>query len=331
MTLGADESAAPATMASGGMVAQELDFEHRRWGSLAPSEIGETLSRGGFAWIDIDVADARAAARLLDGLAPLASVDVPALLAGPATASLVRHEGHLELVLPTAPAAGGGAEPGRVCVAAAERFLLSAHIGAAGTMTAARRQAEADFATHARTPGFLLYEIVAQVIDGHREDIREVEERLHRLQVELREPATPATLAAVAEIDAGLVRLRRTLLDLRDVLDELATRRSTLVSESTQPYLAGQAVTLDRLAGDALAGREVAASMLTLYVATASSRAGRALGRLTGITVIFLPMLFTVQLIRADLDWASPWSALWGLAILFAGSVILYMRRNRLL
>lgn len=328
---GGDGPADRYATAAGRVISLELDFEHRRRRRLDPDAARDAIERGGFVWIDLEIADPEQARCLLGRLAALDADDLDELLDGSAATSLTRRADHLLLVLPTSGAGEDPRDPGRLAMAVGERFLVTAHRGAGGLVADARRRAEDDFARHARTPGFLLYEMAGRVIDDHRAALRRTEARLDALQDELRGPASPGALAAVADIDACLVRLRRTLLDLRDTLNELATRRSSVVSESTQPYLAGHAATVDRLADDALAAREIASSAMTLYVASASSRAGRALGRLTGITVIFLPMLFTVQLIRADLDWGSPWSALWLLAVGFAASVIIYMRRHRLL
>lgn len=325
------EDRLPKSDSGGGVVALELDFERRDHRRLGREMVAEAIAGEDFVWVDVDLAAAHDPRGLLERLAVLGSDGLDELIDGPAVASLARYEGHLLVVIPPANLPDQEHGPGRIALAIGEEFLLTVHRGAAATMLDAMRHAEDDFSRHARTPGFLLYEISAQVVEGHRAALRTIEGRLDGLQAELRGPADPIALAAVADVDMSLVRLRRTLLDVRDTLDELATRRSALVSESTQPFLAGQAVAIDRLANDALAAREIASSSLTLYLATTSARAGRALGRLTGITVIFLPMLFMVQLIRADLDWSSPWSALWLFAVAFAASVVCYMRRNRLL
>jgi Mg2+ and Co2+ transporter CorA len=234
---------------------------------------------------------------------------------------------HPHLPLTDCRAGEDGIELQRTDLVLGERFLLSAHRGPAPLAKELRRHIPDDFA---RSPGFLLYEVGARLLDSCRGVQARLEERLASLQERVVASDADA-VAEIPELDRELLAFRRAVIATRGALSELGGRRSRLVSEATRPFLSAQALALDRLRQDTPASREILANGLGLHIATSSSRAGRVLGRLTGITVVFLPLLFAVQVAKAGLDRTSPWSSLWVLGGLYAGGVVWYMRRHRLL
>jgi len=123
----------------------------------------------------------------------------------------------------------------------------------------------------------------------------------------------------VAELTFELIVVRKTVLSSREVIDELATRRSAAVSPTTQPYLENMVGTLERLAADLSVEREILAETLSLHLGFVSHRTNRVINRLTIINAFFLPLTFLcgvygMNLKLPEFEWDYGYLYFWGLA-----------------
>jgi len=144
----------------------------------------------------------------------------------------------------------------------------------------------------------------------------------------------------VAEVTHDLLQLRKNVLADRDVLLQLASRRSSFVNESTQPYLANMVGALDRVGNDLTVERETLAETLNLYLGIVSHRTNRIVNRLTMISAIFLPLTFLCGIygmnFETDHYWnmpelRSPYGYLifWGLVALISAGSLTFIRLKR--
>jgi Mg2+ and Co2+ transporter CorA len=312
-------------------MALELDFERRALRSLDPPAAVEAAAGGRFVWIDVDVADPGEGRVRLAALGLIDDEAIERIVAERPVAELVHAPEGLQIALTDCRPAGDAVVHQRVDLVLGESFLVTAHRGPSALAAEIARHLADDFERFARTPGFLLYEVGARLIDGYRGALKRLDEGVESLQERVVVASDVDAVAEIPALERDLLRLRRVMTGARDVLSELGDRRSPFVSETTGPFLSAQAAALDRLQQDAVASREVVAGTMGLQIAITGSRASRALGRLTGVTVIFLPMLFVVQTATAGLDWRSPRVAFWAIAALWIVAVVWYMRRHRLL
>jgi magnesium transporter len=95
-----------------------------------------------------------------------------------------------------------------------------------------------------------------------------------------------------SELSSDLLQLRKTLLPARAVLTELSTRKSAFVSEATQPFLGNMVGTIERVLQDVLVDRDILSDSLNNYMSMVAHRTNKVMGKLTVVSVIFMPLTF---------------------------------------
>lgn len=340
----ASATVSPASRRPAGIRAEFLDFRDRSRGSLRPAEIRGEIDRGRFVWIDVDVA-------MLDGevideafpphVCP--GVDFPRLVQdhaqpwSPAAAGLRRTDRLLQLTF-----VGGAAcspdDPGeRLDVVIGEGFLVTVHRGPNGVLDAVRRDYVHDFEQHAATPSFLLYEICNEQVEQFLAVQTRLEDEVEETRRALAGEIDQEAFVAVAAVSAKLLTLRRRALPVRRALDELTSRKTTLVSEATLGFLGGMIDTLERLLSDLAADREILETALNLSLTVMSHRTNQTMNRLAVVSTIFLPLTFICGIYgmnfegMPEVDWAHGYIYFWGLSACITAGLVVFLRRARLL
>jgi magnesium transporter len=118
---------------------------------------------------------------------------------------------------------------------------------------------------------------------------------------------------------------------------ELSARRSIFLSEITQTFLQNMVGTVERVLQDVLVERDILTQALNLYMSMVGHRTNRAMNRLTVISVVFLPLTFLCGVYGMnfehlpELHWRYGYHAFWAVTVLIATTIVIVMRRARLL
>lgn len=121
------------------------------------------------------------------------------------------------------------------------------------------------------------------------------------------------------------------------MLKDLATRRSSYVSDTTQDFLANRVGSVDRLLENVRADRDILSESLNLYMSVVSYRTNRVMKRFTVVSVIFLPLAFRCGVYGMNFDrlpelhWQHGYSFFWLTVFVIACVVTWLSRRARLL
>ncbi len=246
------------------------------------------------------------------------------------------HEDCLHLGLSAARFEGGQLVSMDVDLVLGERFLITIRRGEVEFIEQVRRVYRQDFLKFARGPGFLLYECWDHLIDGYRKAERGFENHVQRIQEQIFGDVDDAIFAWVAAVTRDLLIFRKIILTAREVLNELCTRRSPFVSETTQPYLERMVGTLDRLSVDLSVEREILAEVLNLYMGIVSHRTSRVLNRLTVVSLVFLPLTFLCGIYGMnfesipELKWQYGYLFFWGTAVALVVLMLAYTKQQKL-
>ncbi len=317
------------------MQAIAFDFEHKRSWALAPGEIAPAMAAGAYVWLDLDAPPS--AAELAQWGAALPT-DLRQDLANPAfVGHYARHPEALHLCLPCCAVSGGEPRPQRLDAVLREQMLLTVHGGPHPVIDAMRVDVETDFAEHARSPSFLLYELFDHALEQAAAAQGALSDEVAALQLELRGTLTEALFRRSGALGGALLDYRRHLLALRAILAELAGRRSRWVSEPTQQALGSMTGRAERLLEEVLADREILAETLSLNMSMIAFRTNQTIRRLTVVSIVFLPLTFLVGVYgmnfehMPELGWRWGYAAFWLLALAITGGVVALLRRRDLL
>jgi len=193
-----------------------------------------------------------------------------------------------------------------------------------------------DFSANAESGGFLLFEIADYLIAEYRATLTKISQLVETIQKQLLEDDGDKILTgASTELTRSLLDYRNAVIAARETIYELATRRCPYVSETTQPYLDRQTISLERLAGDAATERAVLSEVLNLYMGIVSHRTNRVVDRLTIVSLIFLPLNFLAAVygmnfeFMPEIHWKHGYLLFWGVVSLLVTTLILLIRYRR--
>ena len=339
MTQRNDSSHAPTIPAApDGAVATVVSFDFRGK-QLADIDIASAraeMDAGRFVWIDVNIARGDEARALLSSLA-LCQPEIleDAFGREPAT-QIARYDDYIHLVLSGCRLGGKSFELERVDVVMGERFLLTLRRGDASFLKSLRKQYRTDFVRFAQSPSFMLFEIWDHLIDNYLSVHKAFEERVQAMQRSLAGDVDDRIFGDVSALSSDLLDLRKVVLPARAVLTDLATKKSAFVSEATQPFLLNMVGTVERVLQDVLVDRDILSDALNSHMSLVAHRTNKVMGKLTVVSVIFLPLTFLCGvygmnfevLPETKLEWG--YYGFWGLAIVIVIVLVGVMRRARL-
>ncbi len=318
-----------------------FDFAAKRETAIPPGELAGRLDSGAFFWVDMNCAgcaDAEQARGMCDevlralGVNDLARSEV---LGPDREGRYDVYEDCLHFAVTEARLSEGRLQTSHVDVLLGGRFLVTFRRNEAEFVKQMRRTYREDFLRFARSPGFLLYEIGDYLIESYRRTLRSFQELVEQAQMQLFGQVDDGIFRHVAELTQDLLVFRKVVLAARELMHELATRRSPFVSETTQPFLDNMAGTLERLGSDLTTEREVLNETLNLYMGMVSHRTNKVVNRLTVISMVFLPLSFLCGVYGVNLkgvpefEWEHGYAFFWALCVVCAVSLIFFMRRRQ--
>jgi magnesium transporter len=315
-----------------------LDFATKEETFVSPQEALDCAKAGKKVWIDVQISDvtlARTELAALDLVSPEVLDD--ALLHDPLT-RLSRFEDYVHFVVSGCRPTGMAFELERVDVVIGEHYVITLHRGPTLFLTGVMRAYRQDFLRFAQSLSFLVYEIWDHLVENYLSVQKLMEERVERLQAELRaEVVDDAVFAQLSELGADLLHLRKVLLPARTVLADLSTRKSLVVSPATQPYLANMVGAVEHALQDLLVDRDILTESLNLYMSLVSHRTNEVMKRLTVVSVIFLPLTFLVGVygmnfeVLPELQWHYGYAMFWIAVFLITAGLLFTLKRKRML
>jgi len=330
-------SNAPAGPDGALATAVSFDFRGKQLADIDVSAARGEMDAGRFVWIDVNIARGDEARALLAslGLCDQGLID-DAFSREPAT-QLARYDDYIHLVLSGCRLGGKSFELERVDVVMGERFLLTLRRGEVSFLKSLRKQYRTDFVRFAQSPSFMLFELWDHLIDNYLSVHKAFEERVQELQRELAGDVDDRIFGDVSSLSSDLLDLRKVVLPARAVLTDLSTKKSAFVSEATQPFLLNMVGTVERVLQDVLVDRDILSDALNSHMSLVAHRTNKVMGKLTVVSVIFLPLTFLCGvygmnfevLPETKLEWG--YYGFWGLAIVIVIVLVAVMRRARLL
>jgi magnesium transporter len=314
--------------------AVEFDFQTKRERTISPDAVPSAFAKGLCCWMNVDASDAAAAESVLRDLGVHPVVVEEALHAQVSGRHDV-YENCLHVTIAAAAFRGGELVTSQVDVIVGEQFIVTLHRGPVEFLEQVRRTYASDFQKFAKTLSFLLYEIWDHLIESYVKVLRAIEDEVEQIQSQMFGEVDDELFGRVGRLTRELLLFRKLVLTQREVLHELATRRSTFVAETSQPFLNNMVDKLERLGSDLAVERETLAETLYLYMGIASHRTNKVVTRLTTLSMIFLPLTFLCGVYGMNFvylpetKWPYGYAFFWGLAGCVTAGLLLVMKKSR--
>jgi magnesium transporter len=189
---------------------------------------------------------------------------------------------------------------------------------------------------HARSMGadFLAYSLIDTLIDGYYPVLEAIGEELEELEAAVMSRPVPETLAAIHASRRLIQVLARTMRQQRDAVNALVREESPRISEPVRLYLRDAFDHSIQLNDVLESYRELAISLMEVYLSSVSNRMNEVMQVLTIISTIFIPLSFLAAVYGMNfkympelaMRWAYP--ALWVLMIGIGVSMLFFFRRR---
>ena len=186
---------------------------------------------------------------------------------------------------------------------------------------------------------YLAYAILDAIIDYYFPIVEDLGERIEGLEDEVVRHPRHETLGKIYALKRELLQVRRAIWPQRDSLSALARDESGLVSKETQVYLRDCYDHAVQLIDVIESLRELAASLLEVYLSSVANRTNEVMRILTVVSSIFIPLTFLVgvygmnfntdhPLNMPELDWPYGYVACWAFMIAVAAGLLVYFGRR---
>lgn len=325
--------------------AEFLDFRDKSHGAIAVDEVSSAIAAGRFVWIDTNLRD-QTHSDLKRELPECLADQTPVLKILSAeyqqntddqVSSLHRTDDALHIRLVGAKDTSKTIISEVLDIVITEGLLATFSEGSCGVLHAVRRDYIRDFEQHAATPSFLLYEFWDKQIEQFLEVQGHLDEEVEETRLALRISADEATLTKLANVSGRLLALRKRVLPARRVLEELVSRKTTLVSEATLQFMGNMIGTLERLLADITANREILESAMNFSLTVMTHRTNMTMNRLAVVSTIFLPLTFLCGVygmnfeVMPETAWIHGYKMFWIVSAIITFTLTIVLRKARLL
>ena len=253
-----------------------------------------------------------------------------------------QYDEQLFVILSMPGTVNGSTTIEQVSIFLGENYIVSFHAGSSDPFELLRhRLHKQNGRIRSQKADYLLYCILDLVTDqgypvleGFGEAIEGIEEML------LTASAKQSTLAEIHRVKRELLLLRRNLWPQREILNSLLRDENRLISEDTMVYFRDCYDHTIQIMDLIENYREMAASMIDVYLSSVSNRLNETMRILTTIATIFIPLTFVVGLYGMNFShpnspWAMPelhwyygYPLVWGVMIATVIGMAIYFKRK---
>lgn len=181
---------------------------------------------------------------------------------------------------------------------------------------------------------YLTYLLLDTIIDGYFPVVEHYEDRIEALEDAIISNPDRDTMQEIYDVRRELLALRRLIWPMRNVLNLLMRDHHGIVSDEVQIYFRDSYDHVIQILEIIEAYRELAASLMDVYMSTMGNKLNEIMKFLTVISTIFIPLTFIVGVYGMNFEnmpeLKGEWSyfMVWLVMLAVAGGLIFYFWRK---
>ena len=217
----------------------------------------------------------------------------------------------------------------------ADRLLITVDFGESEALKKMRQTWREDFVKFAQSPGFFLFEVADHYVSVAQHLVHALESSIEVLHRHLFEDSDDTVFGEASLLMQRQLEFRQYMMAAHEAFDELATRNSSFIPESTKPYVARNADRIERVGVELLQQRDGLMNALNLYIGMTGHRTGQLLKRLTSFSIIFLPLSFLAGVFGMNftympgIEWHYGYAVFWFACLTITLVLMWFARRGR--
>jgi len=181
---------------------------------------------------------------------------------------------------------------------------------------------------------YLAYCLIDVVVDNYFICLDEIDTRIEQLEDDLLAKPTEATLHMIHLLKREMIRFRKAVLPLREIISSIERSESDLIQEATGIYFKDIYDHTIQIMDVIESMRDILTGMLDTYLSSMSHRMNQIMKVLTIIATIFIPLTFLVGVYGMNFDylpelkWHWAYFALWGFMVGIVGLMLSYFKKK---
>ena len=182
---------------------------------------------------------------------------------------------------------------------------------------------------------YLAYELLDTIVDQYFEYEEYMAEQIEAVEEELLLNPTRETLIRIQRLKRELIKIRRVVSPLRELLNGLLRSDSNLIHSGTQIYLRDVFDHCLRITETLDSYRDMTTGLLDIYISSISNRMNEIMKVLTVFASIFIPLTFITGIYGMNFDnmpelqWPWAYPTLWILFVSIPGGLLVYFKRKQ--
>ncbi|AMA74144.1 MULTISPECIES: magnesium/cobalt transporter CorA [Aneurinibacillus] len=225
-------------------------------------------------------------------------------------------------------------DPEEVDMFVGKDFIVTFHTASLHEIREVKEKLISKQEAWAEGPGYVAYLLIDKLVDYYFPAVYEIEDNLNELDITMKENFSRKLMDEVFEIRGDLIKLRRIISSMRDLLYRILNSERLREFKESQVYFTDVYDHLLRLSEIVDASRDITADMRDSYISFTSHRMNNIMVTLTIISSIFIPLTFIVGVYgmnfeyMPELKWKYGYFLVWGVMIAVAGSLIWWFHRK---
>ncbi len=181
---------------------------------------------------------------------------------------------------------------------------------------------------------YFAYCLLDAVIDNYFLVVESIGERIESLDQEIIVNPSKTTLPKVHNLKNELIKLRKAVWPLRDIVSTLERSESPLFKESTEIYIKDLYDHSVQIIDTIETYRDLVSGLFDIYLSSVSNKTNDVMKVLTMMASIFIPLTFIVGVYGMnfkyfpELEWQYGYAMVWVLMIGVAGSLWIYFKKK---
>lgn len=182
---------------------------------------------------------------------------------------------------------------------------------------------------------YLAYALMDAVVDNYFLVLEKIGEDIEELEAEVVDKPAPATVESIHNLKRELLFLRKSVWPLREAVAALEKGESPLIQERTTVYLRDVYDHTIQVIDTIETFRDMVSGMMDMYLSSLSNRMNEVMKVLTVIATLFIPLTFIAGIYgmnfkyMPELEWRYGYGLVWGVIILIALLMLLYIRKKK--
>ena len=182
---------------------------------------------------------------------------------------------------------------------------------------------------------YLAYALIDAIVDNYFLILEKMGEQIESMEEELIAEPSDKTVRMIHSLKRELIFLRKSVWPLRELISSLEKTESSLITDTTQPYLRDVYDHTIQVIDTVESFRDMVSGMLDVYLSSISNRMNAVMKVLTIIATIFIPLTFIAGVYgmnfkyMPELEWKWAYPAVWLIMTIVVIVMLIYFKRKK--